>query len=115
MHRRKLTHIVTTKIPIKIVKFSDLKKLLRTNAFVLHAIRNFKNPESRNLGPLQPSEIEGAQSEVLKSVQSQNFAEEIKDLQAIKAVAKNSSILKLDPFLDENGLLRVGGRLSQSD
>ncbi len=66
-----VAHIVTTKIPIVIVNFSDLNELFRSYTFVLSAIRNFKNPKSRNLGPLEPSEIEGARSDILKSVQSQ--------------------------------------------
>lgn len=30
------------------------------------------------------------------------------------AMKRSSSLYRLDPFLDEGGLLRVGGRLSQS-
>ena len=32
----------------------------------------------------------------------------------VKAMMRSSSLYKLDPFLDEDGLLRVGGRLRQS-
>ena len=32
----------------------------------------------------------------------------------IKAMKRSNSLYKLDPFLDEDGLLRVGGRLMQS-
>ena len=63
-------------------------------------------------------------------VQTEAFKDEIqlrKDVQAkqqaanqdackgkVKAMKRSSSLYKLDPFLDEDGLLRVGGRLRQS-
>ena len=46
--------------------------------------------------------------------QSQDFSQEITSLQKSKPLSKKSKILSLDPFLEGN-LLRVGGRLKNSD
>ncbi|XP_069134244.1 uncharacterized protein [Argopecten irradians] len=52
---------------------------------------------------------------VVKVVQNEAFHKEIKALASGKDVPRNSSILNLDPFLDDDGLLHVGGRLKNSD
>ncbi|KAK3751652.1 hypothetical protein QZH41_005869 [Actinostola sp. cb2023] len=48
-------------------------------------------------------------------VQREAFLDEIKDLKSQqKAVKKLSPLYRLDPFLDEQGILRVGGRIRQA-
>ena len=49
-----------------------------------------------------------------KSVQRYHFKDEINKLQQGKPFLKTNPLRKLDPFLDETGLLRVGGRLRRS-
>ncbi|GFX13464.1 integrase catalytic domain-containing protein [Trichonephila clavipes] len=48
-------------------------------------------------------------------VQEQVFLAEIKSLQSKGVVSSNSKLRNLNPFTDSDGLLRVGGRLSNSD
>ncbi|GFS87002.1 integrase catalytic domain-containing protein [Trichonephila clavipes] len=48
-------------------------------------------------------------------VQEQVFLAEIKSLQNKGVVSPNSKLRNLNPFIDSDGLLRVGGRLSNSD
>ena len=45
----------------------------------------------------------------LKHVQQQAYSREINDLAAGKTLLKSSSLLSLNPYLDDEGLLRVGG------
>ena len=50
-------------------------------------------------------------------VQYQSFYSKIDALRSSAKdirVAKSSSLYQLDPFIDDNGLLRVGGRLEKS-
>ena len=56
------------------------------------------------------------QSEIMifKIVQGEFYKKEVSCLKGQREVSRDSSILPLDPFLDEC-LLRVGGRLSRSD
>nr|XP_022914008.1 uncharacterized protein LOC111424630 [Onthophagus taurus] len=46
--------------------------------------------------------------------QEQEFREDISNLKA-KGIKLSSKLKTLDPFLDEDGLLRVGGRLANTD
>jgi hypothetical protein len=47
-------------------------------------------------------------------VQQISYAQEIKDLKEQQEIASSSSIKTPHPFIDKEGLLRVGGRLQQS-
>lgn len=60
-----------------------------------------------------PNKIRAEQL-VIKTVQEEVYSEEIISLQQAGQVHKRSSILSLNPFIDKEGLLRVGGRLKQS-
>ncbi|KAL2089190.1 hypothetical protein ACEWY4_016089 [Coilia grayii] len=63
---------------------------------------------------LTVEDLSRAEMEVVKYSQRQTYAEEIQVLQQGKSyVKRNSSIFKLDPYL-QDGVLRVGGRLNRS-
>jgi hypothetical protein len=47
-------------------------------------------------------------------VQQTSYAQEVKDLKGQGEVATNSSLKTLYPFIEQEGILRVGGRLQQS-
>lgn len=51
---------------------------------------------------------------VIKIIQREEFQNEISQLQSTKTKT-SSSLRKLDPFLDSQGILRVGGRLKHGD
>ena len=56
------------------------------------------------------------EAQILKLLQRENFAQEIQDLSSEReCVQMQSALAKLDPFLDSDGILRVGGRLRHSD
>lgn len=54
-----------------------------------------------------------AEKIILKEVQRKAYAKETICPREHRRLDKNSHILTLDPYLDEEGLLRVGGRLSR--
>ncbi|XP_067663188.1 uncharacterized protein [Haliotis asinina] len=60
-------------------------------------------------------QLECAEYIILKFVQSKSFDEEIRVLAAVERgrVSKHSPVYKLDPSIN-NGILKVGGRLSKS-
>ena len=68
---------------------------------------------------LDVSLLEYAQQEVIIMHQQQVFSEEIDHLKDgntgdRKSLSRRSGIYNLDPYIDEKGLLRVGGRLKKS-
>lgn len=76
--------------------------------------RMLKYKKGCGKGALTVEDLSKAESELIRLCQNQNYAEEIKALQQGKGhVRKNSHLFKLDPYL-QDGVLRVGGRLSSS-
>ena len=60
--------------------------------------------------------IQKAQEKIFLLVQSESLANEIKQLKSEKKmVPESSGISQLDPFLNNRGILRVGGRLRKSN
>ena len=59
--------------------------------------------------------IEDAKLYILRTVQEHAFEEEISLLVCGKSVHKSSPLRDLDPYLDNDHLLRVGGRLANAD
>ncbi|XP_030828067.1 uncharacterized protein LOC105436445 isoform X1 [Strongylocentrotus purpuratus] len=82
--------------------------------------------ESLSLGELQ-----SAERVILKSVQAEHFLEEMQALRNLEATGevtdrqatrarnaelkKTSCLYRLDPFLDEYGIIRVGGRIDRAN
>lgn len=59
-------------------------------------------------------ELAQAETYVLKEVQNSCFQEDLLRLQQGKPVEKTSEIATLTPFIDDKGIIRVGGRLENS-
>lgn len=96
-------------------KFSSLSRLKRCMAFVLRFIHNCSTKrELRTTGVLSALELEKALNLLVKISQSSSFTEEYHDLKSGNGVSEKSKILSLNPFIDEEGILRVGGRLKNS-
>ena len=64
---------------------------------------------------LTTADIQVAELAIIKLLQNASFANEIADLESDASMVRGSSSLrKLDPFLDDEGVLRVGGRVQNS-
>lgn len=95
---------------IEFKKYSNYTRLLRTVGYVLRFINNIKNPITRFNGSLSPEELKLADNVLIKLAQYESFQKEIELLKTGKFIQR--SLNKLHPFLDNNGILRVGGRLN---
>ncbi|XP_017275504.2 uncharacterized protein LOC108249317 [Kryptolebias marmoratus] len=105
-------------------KFSTWRSLTRALSRLLHLIHNFKSPSNRNNRcsgwhycetGLTVDEFKQAQNIVIQAVQQDVYSEEIQCIQNNESLPKTSPLKNLDPYLDENGLLRVGGRITDSN
>jgi hypothetical protein len=94
--------------------FSSFSKLQRTVAYILRFINNSKPNVSKNIGVLEVHELKCATNLILKNLQTETFSKEISELKNSNFVS-DKNIQKLNPFLDTEGLLRVGGRLENAD
>ncbi|GFU93618.1 DUF1758 domain-containing protein [Trichonephila clavipes] len=91
-------------------------KLIRIFSFIFRFINNIKAKESCNKEKyLTADEVKRSTEFLAKIAQLSEFKAEIDALKKGKGVSKTSKLKALDPFLDENSLLRVGGRHSNAD
>uniref|UniRef100_A0A8D9F1Z1 Integrase catalytic domain-containing protein n=2 Tax=Cacopsylla melanoneura TaxID=428564 RepID=A0A8D9F1Z1_9HEMI len=92
-------------------KYSKFVKAQRVLAFVLRFIGNLRKPnDQRQKGPLQVAELAHSVTIFVSLEQQHHFSDVLKALRSNGKIT-NTSILKLTPFLDEHGNIRVGGRL----
>ncbi|KAL0895261.1 hypothetical protein ABMA27_011414 [Loxostege sticticalis] len=89
-------------------RISSWDKLLRIVVYILRFIKKVSPPSSGIVNNLMTAE-----KAVIRSVQRVHFAEDIKALNKDKLPSKK--LQSLFVFIDEDGLLRIGGRLSNSD
>lgn len=94
-----------------ISKHSNFMRLTHVLAWVL---RVFVRDRFKN-NFLSVQELEKAKEIIVKYVQYQEFSKDIDYLQKNKKVDSKSTLLCLTPFLDQQGLLRVGGRIKHSN
>jgi hypothetical protein len=55
-----------------------------------------------------------AQLLIVRNLQIEAFEEEFDSLEKKKGLSKTSPLLKLNPIIDSDGLLRIGGRLKRA-
>lgn len=92
------------------LKYSCIKRLRRILAYCLRFHRKFHAK-----GFLTVQELQRANERIIWAIQSAAFSREIQDLKTGKALHAKSNLLTLHPFIDDKGLLRVGGRLQNSN
>jgi len=95
----------------EISRFSSLKRLKKVMAYSLRFIYNARNPKGKKVGSLTVDEIEEALLRCIRKTQELFYPDELRDLQSGRPVRKNNKLLALHPFVDKDGLIRVGGRL----
>ncbi|GBO41698.1 hypothetical protein AVEN_214366-1 [Araneus ventricosus] len=93
---------------------NDYTKLIRIISYVFRFAANCSFPESKKFGPVKADERVRAENSLIRMVQEGKFQEEIKDLKRGKSVSNKSKLSSLNVFIDENGILKVGGRLKHS-
>ena len=96
-------------------KFSSWTKLKRVTAWCLRFIRNIKRPSERITGFLTVDELKESTNAIVKLVQKHEFREELKVLKSNKSLNSTNKLLPLHPFIDQNGIIRVGGRLRNAN
>jgi hypothetical protein len=96
-------------------KFSSWNKLQQVTAYCLRFIHNCHYKTTRHQGTLSSTELNEATLLCVKRTQTDSFIKEKADLLEKGSLSNKSSLLLLNPFLDGNELLRVGGRLENSD
>lgn len=94
-------------------RYSSLTSLLRITAWLLRAFARFRKAPAifSTRDPLTPAELKAALLRWVKHTQQVFFISEIQTLRTAQPLPGSSSLFRLVPFLDSDGLLRLRGRL----
>ena len=98
-------------------RFSFFPRVVKVFGWVLRFVHNLKlssQERQKNKQGLDSDELETSQTCLFKLVQQDHFSEEMHCLREGRVVSKKSPLFKLSPFVDDGGLMRVGGRLQMS-
>ncbi|XP_033314586.1 uncharacterized protein LOC117213342 [Bombus bifarius] len=90
-------------------RFSSWPKLIRTTTRCLR----WRQKQDRGR-PLTTHDLTNAHNKLIKLLQLCYFSDEIRTLRTDRNSAVKGKLQRLNPFLDKDGMLRVGGRLSHS-
>lgn len=94
-------------------KYSSFSHLIRIIAWCKRFIKNCRS--SKTTGVLLSAELDDATKTVIRTVQESEFHLEIQHLQKRLPLPRNSNLLPLNCFLDTDGIIKVGGRLRNSN
>ncbi len=108
--------------PGRFERFSSWRSLTRAIARLVHITHSFKQDSDKSTcngwhicdKPCSVQDLERAKSILIHSVQAEHFPEELICLQTGRVIPSQGPLFNLSPYIDESGLLRVGGRLSQA-
>ncbi|XP_029156972.1 uncharacterized protein LOC114929574 [Nylanderia fulva] len=102
--------------PELLLRYSSLQRLLRITAWCLRWFRQRRRqPILLNRdGGVDAEELHDALIHWVRLVQAANFKDELKSLRGLTSLPNRSPLNKLSPFVDDSGVIRVGGRLRHS-
>lgn len=96
-----------------ILRFSSFRRLIRVVAFCNRFVA-ISRDHKKNLKHLTVEELDRASVQIYILTQKAYFSEEIASILKNGRVQNTSKLLSLNPFMDNNGIIRVGGRLTNS-
>lgn len=103
-------------------RFSTWKCLLQAISNLIHIIHSFRLETEfastckkwHLCDKALPEELSQAKVVILQCIQQESYRVEFARLSEGKEIQKNSGLRTLNPFIDRDGLLRVGGRLKHA-
>jgi len=110
-----VTELDCTVSPVfELSRHSELSKSLRITAWIQRFVHNARTRERRT-GELCTEELQQAENYWITQTQHADFPREMEHLLKGTSLDRQSKIITLRPFLDEFGLLPVGGRLQEAN
>ena len=101
--------------PLDPTHYSSWLKLRRAVAWVNQFIENCKkNAAFRMTGELKADELKKSEIQLVKQAQRCEFQDEWNALLSRRPLSSNSKLLALKPQLDNDGLIRLDGRLTNA-
>ncbi|XP_013416153.1 uncharacterized protein LOC106177802 [Lingula anatina] len=117
-----VTSVLSGRLPMHLhfTRFSSWNTLVRSIARLIRVVRCLKATRCRTRGvwhvcPIKVQDVKAAEKMILHNAQKESYSKEICVLKQGHTLPSASSIASLNPFLDDDQLLRVGGRLKHAD
>ncbi|KRY46994.1 hypothetical protein T03_8777 [Trichinella britovi] len=97
-------------------RYGCVERPFRITAYCQRFVRNCRLPAvARQGGALTVAELRKAEGTWVRMAQSEAFSSELQALSRKGRVVATSRLSRLDPIVDEEGFLRVGGRLENAE
>ncbi|GBL99203.1 hypothetical protein AVEN_140670-1 [Araneus ventricosus] len=96
-----------------IPNFSSFSKLTRVLAYCFRFVHNVRSPSNKCSGRLTAAELVVTENLIIQLLKEKEFSVKIHMLSENEPLPRNSKLLYLKIFLDQFGIIRVGGRLSK--
>lgn len=100
----------STELTTLFKKFSSWESLVRSLAILKQQAKN----KCWKVKPSTPEDLKNAEKFIMRACQTKIYQEEMETLRQKSAVNRSSTIVKLNPYVDKDGILRVGGRLKST-
>jgi hypothetical protein len=95
---------------VNLARYSLYSRAVTVMVYMQRFLRNCKVPVSeRTFGSLLVEELEKAKKILIRQEQIKTFTSEFRELKRGCPVHKQSKLVSLTPFLDEDDIIRVGG------
>ena len=104
-------HHVINSLGVQVSSWMRMKRVVATMMLFTKVGRRQKPKGTQFL----VEDMVAAEILLLKMIQAKHFGSEVSALSEKRSVVQTSGVCSLDPFLDTNGIMRVGGRLRNTD
>ena len=99
----------------EVERWGSLTKAIRVVAWVRPFLFNVRESSAqRRVGEVTYEELQDARRLLLQQVQEQEFPDELRALRQGQSISKSSPLFKLTPYIAEDVLLQMEGRLQFS-
>lgn len=111
----KVFHIIEPKQNDLLIKFENYNRLLYFTCMALRWLNRIQQKHTNVSGPITATEMQTAENRWILLIQLHHFGYEIHRLKNKGDLPKNSILIKLTPFVDEKGYLRMNGRVGNAE
>lgn len=109
-----ITHDESNLTYFSFYRFSQFKRMKRAVAYALRFIYNIRNKNNKRTGIISLEELNESQIILIRWSQMESYPNEHKLLSSSSQCKIKGNLAKLNLFLDDNKIIRVGGRLGNS-
>lgn len=99
----------------RVLQFENYDNLKELQNTIIYCKRFMNLHKNKINGPITTEELKEALNICIKEAQNIEFEDDIENIKKYKHVKQNSRLKCLNPYLDENNIIRVGGRLRNAN